>query len=313
MKISINMKEISGPWGGGNNFYKSIKSFAKFSDVEIVNHLSDSNIDLVLIICNLNSSTSASYSVREALNYCKEKDIPIVQRINECDERKNTKNVNLEIIEISKKVDKCVFVSDWLKDQIFGDIEKNKKLTIRNGANNLIFSKKKITHSKKKKINIVTHHFSNNISKGYDIYGELNKILEDDIMSKKFHFTIIGNHPKNLNFNNTTLIKVMTTSEISEELKKYDLYITASINEPGPNHVVEALSSGLPVLYLNSGSMEEYVSEFGVKFSKKNFVSKLNFCHENIDLLEKKLEKYDYSSEIMCKKYFELFRELIDG
>ena len=131
-------------------------------------------------------------------------------------------------------------------------------------------------------------------------------------MSKKFQFTIIGNHPKNVNFENTKLIKVMTTNEISEELKNYDLYITASINEPGANHVVEALSTGLPVLYINSGSMKEYVSDFGIEFNKENFPSKLNFCFENLDLLEKKLEKYDYSSEIMCNEYFKLFRNLID-
>ncbi len=312
MKISINMKIISGPWGGGNNFYKSFKSYANQNNIEVINHLNEPNIDIILIICNLSSSISASYNVEEAINYSRKKKIPIVQRINECDERKNTKSVNSEIIEISKKVDACVFVSDWLKDKIFQKIDNDKKLSIKNGANKFIFNRKKLNLSRKDKIKIATHHFSNNILKGYNIYKKLDEILEKTEISEKFEFTIIGNHPKNIDFKNTNLKGVMSSEEISNELKKYDLYITASVNEPGGNHVVEALSIGLPILYLNSGSMKEYISNYGIEFKEENLLEKLNYCYENLSSLTKNMENYDYSSEIMCKKYFELFQRLIN-
>ena len=62
MKISVNMKTFDKPWGGGNNFFKSLKHYALKEKYKVINHLRDKDIDIILIICNLAESTSASFS-----------------------------------------------------------------------------------------------------------------------------------------------------------------------------------------------------------------------------------------------------------
>ena len=41
--------------------------------------------------------------------------VVVIQRINECDERKDTNNINNFIFDSSHYVDHVVFVSKWLK------------------------------------------------------------------------------------------------------------------------------------------------------------------------------------------------------
>ena len=41
-----------------------------------------------------------------------------IQRINECDERKNTKNVNKQIIKSNSEMDYTIFVSSWLSKEL---------------------------------------------------------------------------------------------------------------------------------------------------------------------------------------------------
>ena len=66
--------------------------------------------------------------------------VSVVQRINECDERKNTSNINSFYLEASECADMVVFVSNWLKD-IYIDLgmDKNKTKVIMSGSNKTIF------------------------------------------------------------------------------------------------------------------------------------------------------------------------------
>lgn len=310
MKISVNIKEIDGPWGGGNNFYKSLKFYGNKKGYKIINHLFDNDIDLILILCNLKSSTSASYMVKSGVNYSKINNIPLIQRVNECDLRKNTFGVDKEIISISEKVNGCIFVSEWLKSDVFREIKNENKISIRNGANTEIF--KKSIKKKNKIIKIITHHFSNNLMKGYRYYSELDKIIGKTDLKEKVEFTLIGNIPKEITFKNSKIISLLPIEKIAKELKNYDLYITASEYEPGANHVVEALASGLPVIYLNSGSMKEYVGEFGLEFTKSNIEKKIREAISSLDYLSAKVNnEYNYSAEVMCNQYFDFFEKII--
>lgn len=310
MKISVNMKEIHGPWGGGNNFYKSLKHYAKIKGHKIINHLYDNDIDLIMILCNLKSSSSASFTANDGIKFSKLNRIPIIQRINECDLRKNTSHVDNEIIAVSQNVDGCIFVSDWLKNDVFKKIKKENKISIRNGANTNIF--KKNLNKCFKKIKIVTHHFSSNIMKGYNYYKILDDLIEKKELKQKIEFTVIGSHPKEIEFKNSRVLKLMPIDQVAQELNNYNFYITASEFEPGANHVVEALASGLPVLYLDSGSMKEYVGEFGLSFKESDFESKIIEMLNLLEDLSKKVNKeYKYSAEIMCNEYFNFFEKVI--
>ena len=85
-----------------------------------------------------------------------------IQRINECDERKNTNFVNKKIIK-SNSVDITVFVSDWLK-QLYINQGMIPKSPLLLGVGRI--EKYLITRTKKngikEKLKIVTHHWSGN-------------------------------------------------------------------------------------------------------------------------------------------------------
>ena len=65
-----------------------------------------------------------------------------MQRVNECDERKNTENINKFYLNASEVADKVIFVSSWLRN-IYLDIGSPKeKLCNTCSANNKIFNNK---------------------------------------------------------------------------------------------------------------------------------------------------------------------------
>ena len=65
----------------------------------------------------------------------------VVNRINECDQRKNTKGLNNYLINVSNIADHTIFISDWLKKLFINSgFEDRKNSVIRNGANNEFFN-----------------------------------------------------------------------------------------------------------------------------------------------------------------------------
>ena len=59
----------------------------------------------------------------------------------------------------------------------------------------------------KRKLKIVTHHWSSHHNKGAEIYTLLDDLLNEKLLKKRIKFTYIGNSPKGIKFNNTKLIK----------------------------------------------------------------------------------------------------------
>ena len=60
---------------------------------------------------------SSSYGYKDVYKYIKKikRDSIVVHRINECDERKGTKNVNKFILNSNMVADATIFVSSWIK------------------------------------------------------------------------------------------------------------------------------------------------------------------------------------------------------
>ena len=313
MKISIGFKQISGPFGGGNQFLQNLEKFLKENGHTVINHLRDLDIDIILITNPLIDSETSTYNNFDVDNYIRFKNPSalVFQRINECDERKGTNFINTKINKFNRNVDINIFVSSWLKN-LFLDYEigRKKNHVILGGPDELIFNNKdKIKWNKEEKIKLVTHHWSNNWLKGFDEYCYIDSLLSDPENQKKFQFTYIGNIPKNVKFKNTRIIEPISDNELAQELKKHHIYVTASKNEPSGNHHMEAALCGLPILYINSGALPEYCNEFGQEFNKENFIEKLENISKNYDVLFKKLSNYPFTFSNAAKNYLTIFEE----
>ncbi len=111
------------------------------------------------------------------------------------------------------------------------------------------------------RLRIVATSWSPNPGKGAAVYQWLDENLDPN----RYEFTFVGNCPTTLK--HTRIIAPLPSAALAEELRRHDVYLTASRNDPCSNALIEALSCGLPALYLNSGGHPELVSFGGLPFS----------------------------------------------
>ena len=317
MKISIGTNIKDGPWGGGNLFAINLKNYLIENNHQVINNLEDENIDLILLTEPRITSESSAFTDFDVFKYLTKinNQTLVVHRINECDERKNTKNVNKTLLEANKVADATIFVSTWLMNLFLSIGINDKKVNvIYAGADEKIFnSKGRVEYSNKNKLKIITHHWGNNWNKGFDIYSKLDDLIGTSEWSDKIEFTYVGNLPENFKFKNSNYISPLAGLELASELKKHHLYITASLNEPSGNHHIEAAQCGLPLLFIDSGGIPEYCEKYGLKFNNENFIEKLNEVVENYRLYEEKVKEYPFNATNMSKDYLELFEEMVSN
>ena len=315
MKISIGADEVKGPFGGGNTFLINFKKYFSSLNHEIVNNLEDDDIDIILLFSPLPNSENSTYDHLEIYKYLinKNHNAIVVQRINECDERKNTKGVNKLMIEASVFSDFTVFVSDWLKNlYIRQGLQKDNNMVILGGSDSKIFNfDNKIFWDGESKFKLVTHHWSSNWMKGFEVYKKLDNLLDNKLFSEKISFSYIGNIPKNFEFKNVELTPPLAGKELAQKLKEFDAYITGSINEPSGNHHVEGALCGLPILYLNSGGIPEYCKNYGIEYNFENLDEKIFELMDNYKSILKNMNKYDFTSNKTNELYLKLFEKLI--
>ena len=87
----------------------------------------------------------------------------------------------------------------------------------------------------------------------------------------KVGFVLAGNYPDAPELENVHALGVLDRGELAVALLSCDALLTFSQNEACPNHVLEALASGLPVLYTDSGAMAEVIGEAGLPVTVENF------------------------------------------
>ena len=316
MKISIGTNIKDGPWGGGNLFAINLKNYLIENNHQVINNLKDDNIDLILLTEPRITSESSAFTDFDVFKYLTKinNQTLVVHRINECDERKNTKNVNKTLLEANKVADATIFVSTWLMKLFLsiGINDKNASVIYAGADENIFNSKGRVEYSNKNKLKIITHHWGNNWNKGFDIYSKLDDLIGTSEWSEKIEFSYIGNLPKNFNFKNSNYIPPLDGLELASELKKHHLYITASLNEPSGNHHIEAAQCGLPILYLNSGGIPEYCDGYGVSFTD-DFEEKLSLIISEYETHKIKMKDYPFNSEKMCEDFLDLFNDLVNN
>lgn len=258
MKIYINRSPIRGPWGGGAKFINAFHAIVPQMGHEIVSP-SDYTAQPDVILCVGLTNDGQCIGVEQAIMYKMiNPAVKIVLRVNENDARKGTSNIDKKLIKISDHLDATVFVSQYMADYFVGERSWGCKETteILNGCDLEIFKpNKKLNNGK---LNIVAHHWSDNALKGADVYEAVDEFVGKN--PDKFTFTYIGRTQSQ--FKNTKVIRPLHGKKLGEELGRYDVYISGSRHDPGPNHITEALACGLPTLvHKDGGGCVEFAGE----------------------------------------------------
>lgn len=89
-------------------------------------------------------------------------------------------------------------------------------------------------------------------------------------------FVLCGNYPDAPKLPNIHALGLLSREDLASVLRSCHALVTFSQNEACPNHVLEALASGLPVLHLDSGAMAEVIGEAGLPVTVNSFGSQLD-------------------------------------
>lgn len=243
--------------------------------------------DIILCI-DPRPSSFVSYEMLHA--YRQKHGVKIVQRVG--DIGTHGKPDLRHLVDVTTRLsDHVIFISNWAKDQVRtrGDAH-----VIPNAASETFFMR-----SERNVRKIVTHHWSNNPMKGFDIYESLDRHCAD---SGDYDFTFVGRAPSSVTLRNH--VQPLPEREMAEFLSSQGIYITASQEEAGGCHALEAIAAGLPVLYHRSGGgIVEYCAGRGIEFSSfPDLVSILTSRQHEIDAI-RSLPPVERTARDMASEY----------
>lgn len=158
-------------------------------------------------------------------------------------------------------------------------------VVIMNAANPQVFhSDGRIQFSRKRKTRLIASAWSHNVNKGTPVYEWLDGHLDWE----RFEMTFVGKSP--VMFKNIRMHPAVDSNELAGLLRRHDIYITASKNDPCSNALIEALACGLPAIHLQSGGHPEIVKQAGAGFEAAEQIP---------ELLERIVDDYEsYQSRI---------------
>ena len=289
-RIHIAYPLTDAPWGGGNQFLRLLKKHYEelgaysdnpyASDVILFNsHHFGKNCEILRVIWNAKR---------------KNPEIKIVHRVDGpiYSVRGGGIATDRIIFKANERIaDGTIFQTQWSKIETekLGLEINNPAAQIINTADPSFFfppSNLRNTLASCNKVKLVATSWSSNQKKGFKLY----KYLDQNLNFDKFSMTFIGNSP--IKFKNIQALPPHNSKELGRLLRKHDIYITASQNDPCSNALCEALACGLPALFLESGGHPEVVRGGGLGFkSETDIISQLEllsskyvFYRNNIDV-----------------------------
>ena len=111
-----------------------------------------------------------------------------------------------------------------------------------------------------RRLRLVATSWSDNPRKGGETIAQLAGILDHD----RFELTFVGR--PSVELEGATVVPPAPSKALADILRSQDAYVMASRNEACSNALLEALASGLPALYVRSGSNAELVGDAGLGF-----------------------------------------------
>ena len=313
MKVAIGYHIQKGPWGGGNQFARSLTEVLQRRGDTVRFDLADADIDIIVLTDPRARSSNVSFAAGAILRYLllRNPRALVVHRINECDERKGTRSMNRMLRQANYCADHTVFIASWLKDL---DVWRRDTpaSVILNGADGRVFNPACYTRwDGQVPLRLVTHHWGGNRMKGFDIYETLDRMLAKDEWRRRIAFTYIGNLPAGFSFANARYLPPLQGDTLARELASHHVYVTASVNEPAGMHHIEGAMCGLPLLYRRSGALPEYCEGFGISFDDTEFLAALQQMLEKYGTHVERLVAYSHTAERMCEEYISLFDQML--
>lgn len=361
MKIFINRQiRRNVPWGGGARFVETMADFLESKNHQIQHHLS-TDVDLIIIV-DPRSEDACPGILQLAKFKDAHPHVKILYRVNDSDRHRVVdfdKRNKLELLDgliysASMIADRVVFISRWLAHEYEKNVGYKLQLGIRdhvviNGCDTNIFHPpertsdtrclvRELTDDKlasliekaqapfvRKKLSLVSHHWSDNPLKGLETYRALDEYLLAN-PAANFEFTYVGRYPfQHYKPQRTNLIQPLAGVALADELRRHDAYVTGAYAEPSGFHDIEGAACGLPVFYhKDGGAIPEKCQHHECSFQFDSSDSLLkHFLPENIENTRKNIMfkqlllsnrgdiRHFLSAQRMCEEYYKIICDMM--
>jgi len=310
--IAFNMRWRRGPYGGGNQWLGQVGPYLERCGFRTMSRLGD-RVDCVLgTHAGLSGGLSFSYDdvLREKERHPR---LRCIQRINDNDIRKGTDKMDAHLAACNRAADHTVFVSEWLRDyhaERWFDVSQPHSV-IHNGADPAVFHPFSGSIWKPgEPLRLVTHHWSDNPAKGFAVYEALDAAIASGRLPG-VELWIVGRWPESIRWQAARTFPARAGRRLAEVLRQCHVAVTASRNEPGAMHPVEAMQCGLPLLYTaDTGGTVELGKKFGVLL-EEDFSVAINILREKYSALREAVLAQAPSGDLMCAAYRRVIQGLV--
>lgn len=311
--VAINMRPVAGPWGGSSPFVSQIAAYLRRRGYVIRYDLNGS-VDAIILIDPREDLPYKAFGMAEIVAHKRAHPKTIViHRVNECDARKSTDFMDRMLAEANRSADYTVFISEWLhahhSTRWFDSSLPNS--VIYNGADGRVFHPVgSARHVPGVPLRVVTHHWSNNPMKGFDIYDVVDKQIHRKEL-EGVELWVIGRWPKEITWKAARTFPPSRGAPMAELLRQCHLYLTATRWEPCGMHHIEGAQCGLPLVYhRDGGGVVEAGRKYGVEFAE-DVGSALRQARDQYEKLRSALFAAMPSGDRMCLDYAEIIQSLL--
>jgi len=315
-KVAFNMKPVRGPWGGSSLFVSQMSNLLERRGFQVHYNLKH-DLDVIILVDPRTDNKYKRFGLIEIAEYKKRHPhVKVLHRINECDQRKNTTFMDKTLADANTVADYTVFISEWLRDyhiQRWFDPTK-RHCAIYNGADPAIFypSKNNSKSGPTEVFRIVTHHWSNNRLKGFDVYEQVDEMIAGGELND-VEFRVIGRWPEDTQWKAARTFPACANHRLAGLLRDCHAYLTASLWEPCGMHHVEGAQCGLPLMYHeDGGGIVEAGRKYGIGF-RDNVKSVILEMRDRYDEFRQRLFTNMPSGDRMCLKYADIIQMLMCG
>ncbi|MDX2079810.1 MAG: hypothetical protein SFU53_03430 [Terrimicrobiaceae bacterium] len=249
-RVGVNLRPRRGSWGGANQWTSQITRWFEYHRWGVRFDLSD-RVDAILMThTGLSKDTSFGVDEVEAFKR-RNPGVPCIHRINDNDIRKNSGEMDAFLARSNRVADHTVFVSEWLRDyhaERWFDRSRPHSVIIPGADPRYFHPVGAVRWDGRSPLVFVTHHWSDNWNKGFDVYRDMDELFAGSLRGK-FELWVVGRWPGEIIWKAARTFPPASGRELATILRGAHAYVSASRFEPGAMHVAEGLQCGLPLLY----------------------------------------------------------------